>query len=663
VENVAALVESRCGWSKGAGARGIGGEDGVMRLIALTTALLAATAAEAQRTDDNATTQSDDAFGKSVGDERIGIYDPYNVRGFSAVEAGNTRIEGLYFFQQANPTDRLVDGSTMRVGIAAQGYPFPAPTGIADYSLRKPGEKPLVSVVGRFGPYDAKVGQLDLQLPIDGRRLGVAAAIGYFDEPQHFGGTPKYLSMAVTPVWRPADNVEILTFWSSIQTSSQESQTLAFTAGDFRPARVKRKVFAGQPWATYEGTNWNLGAIAKAQLGGFDIAAGGFRSLSRDEQNVIDLVTDIQPDNTGRRVVIADQGNVFATNSGEFRVSRSFAEGERRHTLIATARVREQRRRYGGTDVVDLGPTVYGVPDFVERPTFSFGEKTRDQVSQKTAGIGYQLRWAKVGEFGVGVQKTDYSKTVTTPTGVLPESKSSPWLLNANAAINLTDDIAVYSSYAKGLEESPVAPERAINRNEAPPAVITEQKDAGIRWAVSSRFSAIVGVFEITKPYFNLDGANRFRDLGQLRHRGLEISVAGQVLPGLNMVAGTLFLDADVSGELVENGTIGGKPVASIERRSIGSVDYRFPDSPFSIDAVFEETAERIANVKNTVVVPPRAVLSLGGRYRFNIGKSNALIRAQVGNIFNNYGYGVGGSGFYVYNLPRRFSLTLSADI
>jgi iron complex outermembrane recepter protein len=113
-----------------------------MRLLLSTAALaalIAPSVALAQRTDDNATTQSDDAFGKSVGDERIGIYDPYNVRGFSAVEAGNTRIEGLYFFQQANPTDRLVDGSTMRVGIAAQGYPFPAPTGIADYSLRKPG--------------------------------------------------------------------------------------------------------------------------------------------------------------------------------------------------------------------------------------------------------------------------------------------------------------------------------------------------------------------------------------------------------------------------------------------------------------------------------------------------------------------------------------------
>ena len=629
-----------------------------------SAAMIAPSVALAQRTDDNATTQSTDAFGKSVGDERIGIYDPYNVRGFSAVEAGNTRIEGLYYFQQANPTDRLVDGSTMRVGIAAQGYAFPAPTGIADYSLRKPGDKPLVSVVGRFGPFDAKVGQLDLQLPIDGNRLGVAAAIGYFDEPQHFGGTPRYLSMAVTPVWRPAENVEVLGFWSSIQTSSQEAQTLAFTQNnEFLPPKVKRRVFAGQPWATYEGTSWNMGAIVKAPVFGFDLAAGAFRSVVHDDQNILDLVTNIDREGNGKRLTIADKDNVFATNSGEVRLSRSFDESSRRHTFFGTARVREQRRRYGGTFVSEPVDAVYGVPQFLPRPSFVFGEKTRDQVSQKTFGLGYALRWAKLGEFGLGIQKTDYTKSVDFPDRDDVESNSSPWLPTANAALNLTDSIAIYASYSKGLEESPVAPEAAVNRNEAPPAILTEQKDAGIRWAVSPRFTAIVGVFEITKPYYNLDTASRFRDLGQLRHRGVEISVAGQVLPGLNMVAGTLFLDADVTGELVDNGTIGGKPVASIKRRSIGSIDYRFPDSPFSIDAIVEETDERIANLQNTVVVPPRAVLAVGGRYRFKVGKSNALVRAQVGNVFNNYGFGVGGSGFYVYNLPRRLSVTLSADI
>jgi iron complex outermembrane receptor protein len=638
-----------------------------MRLLtcsAAVAALLASTSALAQRTTDNATTQSSDAFGKRVGDEQIGIYNPFDVRGFSTIEAGNARIEGLYFQQQANPTDRLVGGTTMRVGISAQGYPFPAPTGIADHTLRKPGDTRLLSVVARYGPFDAKVGQLDLSMPIIDKELGVHAAIGYYGDNQHFGGTPKYMSMAVVPVWRPAEGVEIIPFWSSIKTDSQEAQTLVFTAGDYRPPRVKRNIYAGQPWATYEGSNWNSGLVVKAPVLGFDVAAGVFRSVVHDAQNAIDLLLGVTPDGEAAdRLVIIDKGNSFGATSGEFRVSRNMDEGPRRHTFLATVRGRDQRRLYGGSDSVSLGPTTWGEVDYRPRPDFTFGEKSRDHVRQITAGVGYQLKWLGVGEFGAGIQKTDYKKDVITPDGSLPESKSSPWLLNANAAIELTDDFVVYGSYARGLEESPVAPDRAINRDEAPPAFKTEQKDAGVRWAIASNLSAIAGVFEITKPYFNLDAASRFRQLGQLRHRGVELSLAGQVLDGLNVVAGTVFLDAEVTGELVDSGVIGSKPVGAIERHSIASIDYRFPDSPFSVDAFFEETGDRIANVANTLVVPPRAVLALGGRYRFKIGKSNALIRAQVGNVFNNYGYGVGGSGFFVYNLPRRLSVTLTTDI
>jgi len=52
-------------------------------------------AALAQRTDENVTTQSEDAFGRSVGTEQLGIYSQGEVRGFSPIDAGNTRIEGL----------------------------------------------------------------------------------------------------------------------------------------------------------------------------------------------------------------------------------------------------------------------------------------------------------------------------------------------------------------------------------------------------------------------------------------------------------------------------------------------------------------------------------------------------------------------------------------
>ena len=103
--------------------------------ILLGAAAVTTHPAFAQRTDDNAVTAAEDAFGKSVGDQSIGIYSDSNVRGFSPIAAGNVRIDGLYFDVQGNLNSRLVIGSTVRVGISAQGYPFPAPTGIIDYEL------------------------------------------------------------------------------------------------------------------------------------------------------------------------------------------------------------------------------------------------------------------------------------------------------------------------------------------------------------------------------------------------------------------------------------------------------------------------------------------------------------------------------------------------
>jgi iron complex outermembrane recepter protein len=101
--------------------------------------------AVAQRSDDNAVESADDAFGTSVGNENIGLYNPFEVRGFSAVDAGNVRLNGLYFDRQTNPTNLLVPSSTMRVGISAQGYLLPAPTGIVDYELARAGERARIT--------------------------------------------------------------------------------------------------------------------------------------------------------------------------------------------------------------------------------------------------------------------------------------------------------------------------------------------------------------------------------------------------------------------------------------------------------------------------------------------------------------------------------------
>lgn len=621
----------------------------------------------AQRTDDNAVKQADDAFGKSVGDEQIGIYNAGMVRGFSPVDAGNVRIEGLYFDQQSNPTQRLVGGTTIHVGISAQGYPFPAPTGIADYELRRPGAKAVTSINLSVGPWGNRGAEFDAQVPIDGERMGVAFGGGIYAESQPHHGVSRLNTMAIIGRYAPAPNVEILPFWSRIQVADEESQSLIFTDGTFLPPRVPRDRFLGQKWSDFGGTLGNYGVIARAKPAGLEISAGVFRSYAQSKEEHIDLLFGAQRNGVvNNRVVVVDGDNRFASTSGEIRVAKSFTEGPRWHNVVASIRGRDQARRYGGAALANLGVSQLGVEDFRPEQSPAIGLKTRDHVTQKTIGLGYQGRWAKVGEISFGLQKTDYSKDITDPDPavVFPRTIANPWLFSTNAAAYLSESLALYGGYTRGLEESPVAPVEAINRNEAPPAIRTTQKEAGIRWKVSEGVSAVIGYFDIDKPYFNLDTGQRFRELGQVRNRGIEASIAGPVAEGLYVVAGNVWLDATVSGEEVDRGIIGRRPIGTFRRHTIISMDYQIPGVPaLSLNALFEGTSARTANALDTLRIPTRAVMHLGARYKFKVANKPLLLRANVQNVTNTFGWAVGGSGFFVPNGNRRYSLSLAADL
>lgn len=634
-------------------------------LLLCASALAISAPAHAQRTDDNAVTAADDAFGKTVGDEQIGIYNPDDVRGFSPISAGNVRIEGLFFDQQSGPTDRLIDGSTIHVGISAQGYPFPAPTGIVDYALRKPGEKFVASVGLRYGPWYGKSGELDLQVPLDGKRLGVTAGVGVYREGNPFGGSPHIESYAASLYYQPDPDFSIQPFWSQIDVRNDESPTFIFTSGSFLPPRIPRNEFLGQKWADFEAKFNNFGVVAKGKALGIDLGLGVFRSTLAVDKDHVDLQFGVvQNGVSSSRIVIADAGNFFGSTSGEFNLSRSFVEGPRKHSIHAMIRGRSLSRRYGGSDAIDLGPSRIDRADYRATPVEVFGAKTRDRVKQTTFGLGYELRWRDIGELSLGVQKTSYAKNVDDPANSTARTADSPWLYSATAAVHLSKSLALYGGYVRGLEESDVAPANATNRNEAPPAIRTRQKDFGARWTISPGVSAVFGYFDVQKPYFNLDSASRFRQLGSVRNRGLEFSLSGQIASGVNLVIGSVYLDAEVSGEEVDRGLIGKKPVGTFKLHNVANLNWNVPwHKPLTLTARFESTSNRTANAANTLVIPARSVTGLGARYRLTIGKTPILIRGTVDNIFNKFGWNVGGSGFFLPNGSRRYSLSLAADL
>jgi len=285
-------------------------------------------------------------------------------------------------------------------------------------------------------------------------------------------------------------------------------------------------------------------------------------------------------------------------------------------------------------------------------------------VTQWTHAVAYRGRWSERIEVTAGLQKTRYEKQVTEPGAPAPQlGKDDPWIYNAGLALYQTEKLAWYASYSTGLEEGGVAPENAANKNAAPPAIRTKQWDAGLRYALTPKLKLVAGVFDIQKPYYGLDDASVFRELGEERHRGFELSLAGEVVEGLSVVFGTVLMEPRVSGEEVANGTIGKVPVGQTERFTIGSAEYQLPRLPsFSVSATVQSVADRMASSDNQLSIPARSILDLGARYRFQIGGAPATLRLSFGNVFDKFGWRTNSSEVFVTNAPRRVAITLAAD-
>jgi len=625
-------------------------------------AAAAAAPSRAQRVNDNAVAQAEDAFGINVSGENLGLYDPGNVRGFSPTVAGNVRFDGLYVDKVGNTTSRLVRGSRILVGASVLGHPFPAPSGIVDYQLRKP-DNNVLSIAGDLDDYGGRFLEMDGQVRQLLPGLGLAGGLGFYRYSQWYGGRSHVFSTALAGRWKPAPPIEITPFWSRIHDARDEALPMLLLDGAPPPRHGHARRFVGQHWAKAKEISYNEGVLSNLALGSWQLRAGIFRSVDHIPINYTPLFVLHAEGEDADRSMIAERNQSGSATSGEVMLARTIPDGKRQHRIVLAAWGRDHRRAYGASDEAYLSPGPVDFPVYVPAPDFHFGPQTRDRVRQITAGLTYDLTWRGVGVLNLGIEKSNYEKKVVQSSGALPVSHAHPWLFSASAAIELSPSLALYSGISRGLEESPVAPAVATNRNEAPPAIRTKQIDAGLRWSILPHLNLVAGGFRIDKPYYGLDDERYFRNLGRIRHQGFELSLAGSPVQGLSIVGGAVRLDATVSGENVASGKVGHRPVGSSPLTLIASADYRLPRWPrLSIDANVERDGRQIVSVDDRTRLPSRALLDVGFRYRLNLFAKPSLLRVQVLNVTNQFGWDVIGSNALQVHQPRQAYAKLTID-
>ena len=645
-------------------------EPGVARsaavlLLCLPLSLLVSRAALAQRSSEDAVAEAADAFGLTVGREVIGLYSAGSARGFSPVQAGNLRIDGLYFDEVnlANLPTRIVRSAAVHVGIAAQGYLLPAPTGVVDFRLRAPGNETVISTLNGYGTYGEYYDETDFAAPIVHDTLSVGGGIGYTHNSTYsISATGDEWSAGFIARWQPAASLVITPFWGMTHHIEYGEKPYVFIDESGVP-RYRSVSLAPQRWADYSFVGQDFGTTARLSFGeGWLLAAGVFRSLSYQPITYSPLLLGIGRLNQGDYQISAFPSASGASTSGEIRLARAFGNDRLRNTVYLRLTGRDSSIESGGESDIDIGPGTTTYAPYAH-PSFNFTPTTDVQSKQWTPGVAYRAVWQDIAQLTLGVQKVFYQRAVQEPQRPVINYSTSPWLFSVAAAGNVTSKLLAYTSYTRGFENIGNAPVNAINANEPVPSELTWQVDGGIRYQIDPKLQFIAGVFEIDKPYFNLDPSNLFRLLGTTRNRGAEFSLTGDLTSRLNVVSGIVLIQPKVQYTAgAQSGPSNVVAIGPIPGYLSTYFQYRPEGVPgLILGTTVQFTSSRYA-VYPAVNLPAWVSLGADVRYKTTLFGHDATYWLEMYNLSDVYALAPNASGQLQSFDARRFELSLVVD-
>lgn len=630
--------------------------------LAASWSMLLAIGARAS-TDTSVLEAAEDAFGVTLGSESLGLYSSYGIRGFNPISAGNARINGLYFDQQGQMMDRLVTHTRIRVGLSAVDFPWPAPTGIVDYALRAPKDVRGLTAALYTGPYGSRELDVDGYRRLSNGHAGIAAGASYRWDEDLPGLTTRIASVAVLPQWTPNEQLTIQTFWGRLKFTDDKPMPAIYVAANQMPPPVPRRYF-GQRWTEQEYRYEHYGIAVDARSSGpWLLRAGLFRSVNDSPRSFADLYVNTSSNALASHLLVAEPDQYYGSTSGEIRLARTVVGRSWLGELDLGLRGRRVSARYGGSDVIDLGIGRAGEVEPLSRPAFAFHARTADHIQQYSLAISCNFQWRKRLDFTAGIQRPSYSRDVMDPVLGSSTRSEHPWLYNASIALRPSEHITLFGTLTRGLEDSGVAPGNAINRGAILGAVRSSQEEAGVKYAFGSSLTLVAAAFDVRKPYFALDTHGAFGSLGWERHRGGELSLAGELIAGLKVVAGAVIMSPEVVGVSPED-PIGRIPIGQPRAFAQIGLDYRIPRlSGLTLDCSFSARGARMARADNRVAIPGYGTMDVGVRYRIGLASEAVTLRVQGLNVTDRANWAVAVDGALEPVEPRRWLAYVVVDL
>lgn len=619
---------------------------------------------------ENALAESEDAFGTSVGLESTGIYTESGTRGFSPLDAGNVRIDGIYFDQVSFLTNKLRQTTAIRVGFGAVDTPFVAPTGVVDHRLRSFPKAAGESLTYTRHYYGGQFYEGEMRLPVMKGRVGLMAGFGVSEMRQADGADNKSWGVTLRSMIR-VGSFEFAPFYGGGRFTSVDAKPMAVVTRGYLPKVPPRREYLGQDWVHGTKEHGNIGATLKGAITDrLSFRGGLFRSLGGKNSNFTEVFRIEDASLLSSHYVIADPSLHIHSTSGEGLFVWRFGGSGNIHRIFAGFRGRERLTQTGGSDYFDLGKVIHGQIQRIDKPEFEFTEPNTGVVRQSAWLLGYTGVIEGLGHINMGVQKARYRATLTHGvTHLVDRSSAAPWLYNAALMVNITPSVSAYAATQRGLEDSGTAPDNAINRAEQLPAAQSTQYEGGVRWNFGKGQLVLAG-FQITKPYFSYDASRAFVRLGDQRHRGVEASLATHFTKRFDMLLGAYHMNPTVSGPGRDAGLVGDRPTGVAKSYAKLDSNYR-TDLPgeLTLTGTVEYMSSRPATSApiahlggKQLMIPSFVTFDVGTRQVFNLKHTVLALRVLVKNVTDKKAWHTPAPDVLLPMHRRSFMAILSAD-
>jgi iron complex outermembrane recepter protein len=463
-------------------------------------------------------------------------------------------------------------------------------------------------------------------------------------------------SLGIVPQWQLSDRTQLRgliggTRWRYNGDTGYITQGLGASPnmrdGKQLPPPLTRFERLGPDNAEFEQKDFNIGLLMQHRFDLLELRAGVFRSVRAVPMADFTLISDLDPEGRGIATLYAAPDQRTESVSGELSVLRQFALGNWTHRLTGSLRARQSKNQSFDGSATELGPVQIGVRSVAQtRPDIdrTSGDASTDSVDQNSAGLSWRASNADRLELRAGVLRTENRREALHSNALATRHEATNWLPNASVTWVAQPNLALYTSYVRGLEESGIAPSIASNRNEVLPAVLARQIDLGMRWQYlpSSSFSA--ALFEIAKPTPALDANRNYALSGQARYRGLEASWNARLDNGLSWVLGAVVLDMDRKQANEITRTAVGIPA----KQALLGLSYIPPKFPnLTLDSQIRTQGPRFVDTENLLRTPGFTSVDLGLRYRYDQAGSNVrlqwtnatAVRQWIANPFQTLGF------------------------